>query len=81
MNPHNLLDEILVMLQSLKDKPELLEKLHQYILYQLYTEEDTAGIATIIPAQYASHCPGSCLTNRNVLARPSRLLRIVPDIT
>jgi len=54
MSTNNLLDEILVMLRSLKDKPAQLEKLHQYILDELYTKEDTTSDAIIIPAQYAS---------------------------
>jgi len=42
------------MLRSFKDKPEQLEKLHQYILDELYTKENTTSDAIIIPAQYAS---------------------------
>src|SRR6185312_11915360 len=54
MNPNNLLDEILLMLRSLKDKPEHLEKLHQYMLDELYTKENVTTEAVIIPERYAS---------------------------
>lgn len=53
MNPNNLLDEILLMLRSLKDNPEQLEKLHQYILNEFYKKEDTASEAIMIPESYA----------------------------
>lgn len=53
MSPTNLLDEILTMLQSLKDNPQKLAKLHQYILNELYTGEDAAGESIVIPKHYA----------------------------
>lgn len=54
MGNRNLLDEILQMLRTFKDNRELLEKLHHYMLNELYVEEDTAADAIIIPEQYAS---------------------------
>jgi len=42
------------MLRSLKDKPEHLEKLHQYMLDELYTKENVTTEAVIIPERYAS---------------------------
>ncbi len=54
MNPNNLLDEILIMLRSFKDNREALEKLHQYMLNELYTEDGAATEAIIIPERYAS---------------------------
>ena len=53
MNTRNLLDEILLMLHSLKDSQERLEKLHEYIRNELYNE-DTIDKAVIIPERYAS---------------------------
>src|SRR6185312_10874409 len=52
MNTNNLLDEILLMLHSLKDNSEQLEKLHQYILNEFYTNEDTASESITIPERY-----------------------------
>lgn len=54
MGNRNLLDEILQMLRTFKDNRELLEKLHHYMLNELYVEEDMAADAIIIPEQYAS---------------------------
>lgn len=54
MNTNNLLDEILLMLRSFKDNREQLEKLHQYILNELYTEEIAEIEVIIIPERYAS---------------------------
>lgn len=54
MNTNTLLDEILIMLRSFKDNREQLEKLYQYILNELYKEEDTASEAITIPERYAS---------------------------
>lgn len=54
MKTNTLLDEILTMLRSFKDDRELLEKLHQYILNELYTEEGAATETIIIPERYAS---------------------------
>lgn len=51
MNTNNLLDEILLMLQLIKDKPEQLEKLHQYMLTELDTE-DTESAAILVPKQH-----------------------------
>lgn len=54
MGNRNLLDEILQMLRTFKDNRELLEKLHHYMLNELYVEEDMAADTIIIPEQYAS---------------------------
>lgn len=54
MNATSLLDEILLMLRTFKENPEKLKKLHQYILNELYTEENTASETVIIPERYAS---------------------------
>lgn len=54
MGNRNLLDEILQMLRTFKDNRELMEKLHHYMLNELYVEEDMAADAIIIPEQYAS---------------------------
>ena len=54
MGNRNLLDEILQMLRTFKDNRELLEKLHHYMLNELYVEEDMAADAIIIPEQYVS---------------------------
>jgi hypothetical protein len=54
MTTNNLLDQILIMLRSLKDKPEQLEKLHQYLLNELYTEDDATTETIAIPGRYAS---------------------------
>lgn len=49
----NLLDKILIILQSIKDNPEQLKKLHQFMVDELYTEEDESK-AIVIPGRYAS---------------------------
>ena len=54
MNTRNLLDEILLMLHSLKDSQEQLEKLHLYMRNELHTEENTTDEAVIIPERYTS---------------------------
>ncbi|HEY5392993.1 MAG TPA: hypothetical protein VIJ57_12795 [Hanamia sp.] len=54
MTTNNLLDEILMMLRSFKDDREQLEKLHQYMLNELYTQEGAATEEIIIPERYAS---------------------------
>jgi len=54
MNNNNLLDEILIMLRTLKDNREQLEKLHQYMRNELYTEDDTSTEAISIPERFAS---------------------------
>ncbi|HUZ57308.1 MAG TPA: hypothetical protein VMU83_00830 [Hanamia sp.] len=54
MNTNNLLDEILLMLRAFKDNRELLEKLHQYMLNELYKEDDAATEAISIPERFAS---------------------------
>lgn len=53
MKTNNLLDEILTMLRSFKDNPELLEKLHQYILNELYRGEGAVTETIIIPERFA----------------------------
>jgi hypothetical protein len=42
------------MLRSFKDNREALEKLHHYMLNELYTEDGAATEAIIIPERYAS---------------------------
>lgn len=54
MKANELLDEILIMLRSFKGNREQLEKLHQFMLNELYTEEDTASEAIFIPERYKS---------------------------
>ncbi len=53
MKSKDLLDEILFMLRSFKDNRGQLEKLHQFILEELYTQEDSASNAIVIPERYA----------------------------
>lgn len=50
----NLLDKILIILQSIKDNPEQLKKLHQFMLDELYTEEEDESKAIVFPGRYAS---------------------------
>ena len=42
------------MLQSIKDNPGQLEKLYQFMLDELYTEEEDESKAIVIPGRYAS---------------------------
>lgn len=52
MNNNNLLDEILIMLRTFKDNREQLEKLHRYMLNELYTEDDAATETISIPERF-----------------------------
>lgn len=49
--PH-LLDEILQMIRTLKDNPESLEKLHQYLREEFFTSQGTDDEAITVPKQY-----------------------------
>ena len=51
---NNLLDEILLMLRTFKDNREQLEKLHEYMLNELYEEEDESVETISIPERFTS---------------------------
>ena len=51
MSPTPLLDKILLVLRSFKDNPEQLEKLYQYMLNELYTEENEEN-EIVVPKRY-----------------------------
>jgi hypothetical protein len=53
MEPNSVLDEILVMLRSIKDNPEQLEKLHQYMLDELHLKEEE-NEAIKVPQRYTA---------------------------
>lgn len=49
--PHRL-DEILQMIRLLKDNPESLEKLHQFLREEFFTDQGTEDEAITVPKQY-----------------------------
>ncbi|HTN08536.1 hypothetical protein [Agriterribacter sp.] len=54
MKNNDLLDEVLKVLRGCKDNREQLEKLHHYMLNELYAAEDAVSEAIIIPERYVS---------------------------
>lgn len=52
MNNNALLDEILLIIRSIKDDREQLEKLHEYMLTEFYNEEEEESDPIHVPEQY-----------------------------